>query len=73
MENKNEFKKIDIEDIRNCSCYHFDDIIKAIDINFNDTLLDETLYKENYKNISICKISCKKSTGAKPLCVRWIY
>ena len=56
MENKNEFKKIDIEDIRNCRCYYFDDIIKAIDINFNDTLLDETLYKENYNNISICKI-----------------
>ena len=73
MENKNEFKKIDIEDIRNCSCYYFDDIIKAIDINFNDTLLDETLYKENYNNISICKISFEKSTGAKPLCVRWIY
>ena len=46
MESKNELKEIDI---KNCTCYYFDDIIKAIDINFNDMLLDEKLYKEIMK------------------------
>ena len=46
MESKNELKEIDI---KNCTRYYFDDIIKAIDINFNDILLDEKLYKEIMK------------------------
>ena len=42
MESKNELKEIDI---KYCACFYFGDIIKAIDINFNDILLDENLYK----------------------------
>ena len=58
MESKNELKEIDF---KNRTCYYFDHIIKAIDINFIDILLDEKLYKEN------CDISYKTLTGAKPL------
>ena len=68
MESKNELKEIDI---KNCTCYYFDDIVKAIGINFNYILLDEKLYKENYENILIHDILYKTSTGAKPLHVRY--
>ena len=34
-------------------------------------LLDEKLYKEKYENILIYHISCKTSTGANPLRVRF--
>ena len=37
------------------------------DIYSNDILLDEKLFKENHGNILIYDISCKTSTGAKPL------
>ena len=37
------------------------------DIDFSDILLDKKLYKENNKNILSYEISCKTSTGAKPL------
>ena len=38
MESKNELKKIDI---KNNACCYFDYIIKVIDINLRDVLLDE--------------------------------
>ena len=50
MESKDELNKIDI---KICGYYYFDDIIKDIDINFSDTLLDEELDK----NISVHDIS----------------
>ena len=59
IESKDELKKIAIT---NRACYYFDDIIKDIDINFSDILLDERFYK----NISVYDISCKTSTGTKP-------
>ena len=34
MKSKDEFKKIDV---KNCTCYYFDDVMRYIDINFNDT------------------------------------
>ena len=40
MESKDELKEIDI---KNRACFYFDDIIKYIDINFNDILSDEKL------------------------------
>ena len=43
------------------------EIIKAMDINFNDILLDKKPYKENYENIY--DISYK--TGAKSLGIRY--
>ena len=63
MESKDEFKKIDI---KNRTCYYFDDIINAVDINFNDILLDAKLYE----NIPIYDISYKTSTVPKPLRIR---
>ena len=41
MESKNELKETDI---KNHTCYYFDDIIKAIHNNTNDIL-------KNYRNI----------------------
>ena len=40
MESKDEFKKIDV---KNRTCYYFDDIIKDVDIYFSNTLLEERL------------------------------
>ena len=38
-----------------------------IDTDFSGILLDEKLYKEKNENIIIYHISCKISTGSKPL------
>ena len=38
MESKDELKETDI---KNRTCYYFDDIIKDIDIDFNNILLDK--------------------------------
>ena len=64
MEVKDELKEIDI---KNCTCYYFDDVIKDVDIYFSDILLDKKLYK----NISVYGISYKTSTGPKPLRIRF--
>ena len=64
MESKDELKEIDI---KNRACYYFDDIIKDVDINFSDILLDEKLDK----NISVYDISYKMSTGPKPLRIKF--
>ena len=57
---KTELKEIDI---KNCTCYYFDNIINGTDINFSDILLDKKLYE----NISLYDILYKTSTGPKPL------
>ena len=54
-----------INDIKNHTCHFFNNVMKAIFINFNDVLLDEKLYKETYD------ISYKTSTGAKLLLIRY--
>ena len=51
MESKNELTEIDI---KNRTCYYFDDITNGTDINFSDILLDEKLYE----NISTIKNHC---------------
>ena len=62
MESKDEFKEIQNY---NRACYYLDDIIGARDkdIDFNDVLLDEKLYKEKYENILIYDSSYKTLTG----------
>ena len=50
MESKDKLKEIDI---KNRTCYHFYDIIRDFDINFDNILLDEKLYE----NISVYNIS----------------
>ena len=56
MEREDKLKEIDI---KNPTCYYFDDIIRFWDrdIDFNDILLSKTLYKEKYQNILIDDIS----------------
>ena len=70
MESKDELNEVDI---KNYTCYYFDDIIRVWDTNVYsiDILLDEKLYKEKYQNILIYDISYKTSTGAKPLGIRF--
>ena len=72
MESKDELKEIDI---KNRTCYYFDDIMRAwdrdIDIDFSGILLDKNLRKEKYEFISIYDISYKISTGAKLLRIRY--
>ena len=46
MESKEELKEIDI---KNLTCYYFDDIIKNVNIYFSNILLDKKLYE----NISV--------------------
>ena len=64
MESKDELKEIDI---KNRTCYYFDDVMRTWDTNngtsFSGILLDE--------NNLIYDISCKTSTGAKPLRFRY--
>ena len=60
MEGKDELKEIDI---KNREYYYFDDIIKDIDINFSNNLLDEKLYE----TILLYYISYKTSTVPKQL------
>ena len=62
MESKDELKEIDIKDR---TCYYFDDIMWVRDIDFSDVLLTEKSYKA-YENISIHDISYKIPMGAKP-------
>ena len=35
MESKNELKKIDI---KNCTCYYFDDIMRVVETDFDNIL-----------------------------------
>ena len=38
MESKDELKEIDI---KNCTCYYFDDIMRVRDVDFDNISLDE--------------------------------
>ena len=42
MDSNNELKEIDI---KNRTCYHFDDIIKIEDLDLDKILIDEKLLK----------------------------
>ena len=68
MESKDKLKEIDI---KNRTCYSFDDIIRFCDrdIAFSDILLDKKLYKG--KNILTYDISYNTSTRAKSLVIRF--
>ena len=58
----NNLKKINI---KNCTYYYFDDIIKMKDFDF-DILLNEI----SYGNILVYNVSYKTLIGVKPLRVR---
>ena len=61
MEN-NELEKIDM---KNRTCYYFDDIMKIKDFEFNNVSSDE----KPYLNVLICGVLYKNLIGAKPLCI----
>ena len=69
MGSKDKLKEIDI---KNCTCYYFDDTVGVMnrdsDFDFND---NEKLHKEKDKKILICDISYKTSVNAKPLHIRF--
>ena len=52
MESNDKLKKIDI---RNRTCYYFDDIIKIEDFDLGSILIDE----KSYENILVYNISYK--------------
>ena len=49
------------------ACYYFNDIMRAINIDYGDILLNEKWYE----NVSICDILCKTFMGPKPLRIRF--
>ena len=63
MEN-NEFKKVLV---KTDTCYHFDDIIRSEDFDYNNFLIDE----KSYKNVLIDDISYRALIVAKPLRIRF--
>ena len=64
MESKDELKEVDI---KNHTCYYFDDILRLRDFSYNNILLDE----KSSENILIYDVSYKTSMGLKPLRV-WL-
>ena len=64
MDNKNGFKKINV---KNCTCYDFDDIMKVKDINVDRIFLD----KKSYGNILAYNILYKTFMDPKSLCIRF--
>ena len=64
MVSNDELKEIDI---KNRTCYYFDDIIKIVNFDFDNILLDE----KPYDNILVYDISYKTLIGAKPLRIRF--
>ena len=67
MESKDELKEINI---KNRTCYYFDDIVRVRDVDFGDILFHKKSYK-TYENILIYDIWYKTFMGAKPLRIRF--
>ena len=64
MDSNNELKEIDI---KNCTCYFFDNIIKIEDFDLDNILIDE---KSN-EIVLVYNILCKSLIDSKPLRVRF--
>ena len=64
METDDKLKKIDI---KNRTCYHFDDIIKPEDFDLDNILIDQ----KSYENILVYNISYKSLIDCKPLHIRF--
>ena len=64
MESNDKLKDIDI---KNRTCYYFDDITKIEDFGINKILIDE----KPYKNILAYKISYKSLIDSKSLRIRF--
>ena len=57
---KDKLKDINI---KNCTCHYCDDIMRVVDIDFSDILLNE----KSYESILVYDISYKTFMDAKPL------
>ena len=64
MEGNVKLKEIDI---KNCTCYYFDDMIKIEDFDLDNILTD----KKSYENILVYNISYKSLIDYIPLCIRF--
>ena len=64
MKSQDELKEIDIKDR---TCYYFDDIMEVSAVYSGNTLLD----KKTYKDILIYDISYKTFMGLNPLRIRF--
>ena len=64
MEGNNELKEIDI---KNRTCFYFDEIIKVGNFDFDNILLNKKFYKKLYERILIYNISYKFFWGAKTI------
>ena len=60
VDRNDELKQINI---KNCTCYYFDDIIKIEDFDIDNILIDE----KSYKNILVYNISYKSLIDSEPL------
>ena len=68
MENNNELNEINI---KNGTCYYFDDIMRVGDFGFCNILLDKKFYENSFENILIYNTSCQTFMGEKSLCIRF--
>ena len=59
MESNDKLKDIDI---KNCTCYYFDDIIKIEYFYLDNILIDE----KSYKNVLVYNISYKSLIDCQP-------
>ena len=64
MEGNVKLKDIDI---KNCTCYYFDDMIKIEDFDLDNILTD----KKSYENILVYNISYKSLIDYIPLRIRF--
>ena len=64
IESHDKLKEIDI---KNRTCYYFDDIIEIEDFDLENILID----KKSYKNFSVYNISYKGFIDSKPLHIRF--
>ena len=64
MESKNELKEINI---KNHTCYYFDDIIKIKEFDLNNISIN----KKSYKNILFYNISYKSLIDFQPFHIRF--
>ena len=63
-----KYYKLKEVDIKDRTCYYFDEMVKIEDFDFNNILIDEILYK----HILVYNVSYITLTGAKPL-HRWLH
>ena len=67
MESKDKLKETDI---KNCTCFYFDDILRVIDIDFIIFYQMKNQIK-SFENILACDFSYKAFMSKKPVRIRF--